>query len=48
MYESKSERIIEIGPHCHSYLKNKSGTFFMAHGIFTSILFWQIMTNQSL
>jgi len=34
IYESKSERIIEIGPHLLKYRKNKSGTFFMAHGVY--------------
>jgi len=34
IYESKSERIIEIGPHLPKLsCKNKSGTFFMAHGV---------------
>jgi len=36
IYESTSERIIEIGPHLPklSY-KNESGTFFMALGVYS-------------
>jgi len=36
IYESTGERIIKIGPHCQSYRKNKSDTFFMAHGVVTN------------
>jgi len=27
LYESKSEKMIESGPFCHSYRENKTGTF---------------------
>jgi len=34
IYESKSERIIEIGPHLPKLSLKKVARFFMAHGVF--------------
>jgi len=34
IYESKSERIIEIGPHLPKLSLKKLARFFMAHGVF--------------
>jgi len=49
IYESKSERIIEIGPHLPSYRKIKSGTFLMAHGDSTiHFYFFQILFGDSI
>jgi len=33
IYESKSERIIEIGPHLPKLSQKQSGSFFMAHSV---------------
>jgi len=35
--ESNSDRILKIGQHFLSYERISSGTFFMAHGVYTGI-----------